>query len=99
MRIGSLLVEGDNQSIVYVPNGITHISAGAFIGCRDLEVLYLPDSLVDIGRRAFESCDSLKTIRFGKGLHRVSCLNPGRPSRDLLQNVSRPDSPTMAREL
>ena len=29
---------------------------------------------------------------------RVSCLNPRKPSRDLLQDVSRPDSPTMARE-
>src|SRR5574342_266221 len=29
---------------------------------------------------------------------RVSCLNPGKTSRDLLQHVSRPDSPTMARE-
>ena len=29
---------------------------------------------------------------------RVSCLNPGKPSRDLLQHVSRPDAPTMARE-
>ena len=28
----------------------------------------------------------------------ISCLNPGKPSRDLLQHVSRPDSPTMARE-
>ena len=26
------------------------------------------------------------------------CLNPGKPSRDLLQHVSRPDAPTMARE-
>ena len=33
-----------------------------------------------------------------KGEPRVSCLNPGKPSRDLLQHVSRPDSPTMARE-
>ena len=24
--------------------------------------------------------------------------NPGKPSRDILQHVSRPDSPTMARE-
>src|SRR5574340_447300 len=29
---------------------------------------------------------------------RVSCLNPGKTSRDLLQHVSRPESPTMARE-
>ena len=29
---------------------------------------------------------------------RVSCLNPGKPSRDLLQHVSGPDSPTVARE-
>ena len=29
---------------------------------------------------------------------RVSCLNPRKTSRDLLQHVSRPDSPTMARE-
>ena len=29
---------------------------------------------------------------------RVSCLNPGKTSRDLLQHVSRPDSPPMARE-
>ena len=39
----------------------------------------------------------------GGGLHksrepRVSCLNPGKTSRDLLHHVSRPDSPTMARE-
>ena len=27
----------------------------------------------------------------------VSCLNPGKPSRDLLQHVSRPDTPSMAR--
>ena len=71
MKIGNLLVEGDNQKIVYIPEGITHIGAGAFIGCRDLEVLYLPDSLVEIGRRAFEYCDSLKTIRFGKGLQTI----------------------------
>src|SRR5574339_303330 len=29
---------------------------------------------------------------------RVSCLNPGKTSRDLLQHVSRPESPPMARE-
>ena len=29
---------------------------------------------------------------------RVSCLNPRKTSRDLLQHVSRPHSPTMARE-
>src|SRR5574342_160474 len=29
---------------------------------------------------------------------RVSCLKPRKTSRDLLQHVSRPDSPTMARE-
>src|SRR5574342_960472 len=29
---------------------------------------------------------------------RVSCLNPGKTSRALLQHVSRPDSPTMTRE-
>ena len=29
---------------------------------------------------------------------RVSCLNPRKTSSDLLQHVSRPDSPTMARE-
>ena len=29
---------------------------------------------------------------------RVSCLNPGKTSRDLLQHVSRPESPTVARE-
>src|SRR5574341_510328 len=28
---------------------------------------------------------------------RVSCLNPGKTSRDLLQHVSRPECPTMAR--
>ena len=32
------------------------------------------------------------------GEPRVSCLNPGKTSRDLLQHVSRPESPPMARE-
>ena len=57
-----------------------------------------------LGRKVMTNLDSilkskrplsLGTPREASG---VPCLNPGKPSRDLLQHVSRPDSPTMARE-
>ena len=44
---------------------------------------------------------NLSKAKLSKYLHGeliLVCLNPGKPSRDLLQHVSRPDSPTMARE-
>ena len=50
-----------------------------------------------LGRKVMTNLDSILKSR---DLHksrdtRVSCLNPRKTSRDLLQHVSRPDSPTM----
>ena len=78
---------------------------GAHQGC--LVLLGSATPSVETMYRAREGTYGLYTLknRFGGQplLHksrepRVSCLNPGKTSRDLLQHVSRPDSPTMARE-
>src|SRR5574337_1666399 len=42
--------------------------------------------------------DTATTEIYTLSLHDALPIYPGKPSRDLLQHVSRPDSPTMARE-
>jgi len=48
----------DLQSI-YLPNGLTHISAFAFFKCSSLKTIVIPESVVVIGSYAFDGCESL----------------------------------------
>ncbi len=45
-----------------IPEGITHITNGAFRNYYGLEEVFFPSTLVEIGARAFENCTSLKFI-------------------------------------
>ena len=55
-----------------IPNGVTHISCGAFAYSRLLSSIYIPDSVTYIGDSAFFKCKSLKEVIFkGKTLEKV----------------------------
>lgn len=45
-----------------IPNGITTISAGAFLGCTGLTNIIIPDSVTMIGQQAFAECGLTSVI-------------------------------------
>lgn len=47
---------------VIIPNGVTEIPSGGFMGCTALERVEIPDSVTAIGHLAFRDCESLKSI-------------------------------------
>ena len=89
------------------------ISSDVIRGYNDTMILYLlwdtPSYGYEISKKISEMTDGMYNIKETtlysafkrmekENLPRVSCLNPGKTSRDLLQHVSRPDSPTRTRE-
>lgn len=47
---------------VFLPANLTHISEGAFEGCRFLTSVIIPEGVTSIGKSAFFQCDSLLYI-------------------------------------
>ncbi len=47
---------------IYIQDGVTDISIGAFAWCRDLASVEIPDSVTEIGDFSFFHCDSLESI-------------------------------------
>jgi len=60
----SVAAGGTSLTTVYIPETATSISAGAFIGCENLEYVTIPSSVTSIGAGAFSGCDSLRSITF-----------------------------------
>lgn len=46
----------------HIPDGITAIDVGAFMGCKQLSSLVIPNSINSIGEYAFEYCSGLSYI-------------------------------------
>ena len=51
-----------NVESISLPNSVTEIKDGAFIGCSTLESIIIPNSVTSIGDWAFDRCVNLKTI-------------------------------------
>lgn len=51
-----------NVESISIPNSVTEIKDGAFIGCSSLESIIIPNSVTSIGDWAFDRCVNLKTI-------------------------------------
>ena len=47
---------------VSLPDGLTSIGDGAFLGCSSLTSVTLPNSVTSIGGLAFQNCSSLTSI-------------------------------------
>ena len=47
---------GDGLSNYTIPNSVTEIGVGAFMGCKSLTSVTIPNSVTEIGDKAFEGC-------------------------------------------
>jgi hypothetical protein len=45
-----------------IPNSVTHIGGGVFVGCRSLTSINIPNSVSSIGNTVFYGCNSLTSI-------------------------------------
>ena len=54
------LVAGCNTTVI--PNGVTHIAADAFCGCKGLTSVEIPNSVTTILGSAFRFCDGLTSV-------------------------------------
>lgn len=54
---------------ITIPEGVSHIEAGAFGGCTKLTQVTLPTTLHTIGNSAFKNCEALTSITIPKGCH------------------------------
>ncbi len=61
----------DETSELYIPDGVTQISADVFAGLGELKELVLPQSLRVIGAGAFSGCAALRSVRFRAGLAEI----------------------------
>ena len=52
----NLYLNGELVTDLVIPDSVTSIEAGAFIGCNKLTSVTIPDSVTKIGGRAFEYC-------------------------------------------
>lgn len=47
-----------------IPSSVTHINAGAFAYCKNLEHIDIPSNVAYVGENAFDNCTSLKKVVF-----------------------------------
>lgn len=68
---GELITYSGAGSNVVVPEGVTVISEGAFLGCVHMETLTLPEGVRHIRRKAFWGCVGLREVSLPKSLRRI----------------------------
>jgi hypothetical protein len=61
-----LVYPGGLKGNFTVPNAVTNIGDGAFLGCVDLTNVTIPESIVHIGTSAFAACPNLNNISVSK---------------------------------
>ena len=61
----------DEQGHAAVPDGLTSIADGAFLGCPSLASISLPDGLTRLGDRAFDHCSSLTSLTLPATLNTI----------------------------
>lgn len=54
---------------ITIPEGVTHIDEGAFIGCTKLTQISFPKTLHKIGAGAFKNAESLTSVTIPEGCH------------------------------
>ena len=52
----------ESLSNLIIPDSVTRIGNGAFIGCHSLTNIVIPDSVTSIGAWAFQYCTSLRSV-------------------------------------
>jgi len=59
---------GGRPGAFTIPNGVTEIWDGAFMGCASLTGITIPDSVTDLCGGAFSGCSKLTKVTIGKGV-------------------------------
>ena len=77
---------------IVLPDSVTSIVNGAFIGCKSLKSINIPDSVTSIGNYAFMWCESLQSINIPDSV--TSIGNSAFCDCRLLNSVIIPDSVT-----
>ena len=77
------------QSIT-IPNSVTSIGDGAFIGCFSLQSITIPNSVTSIGDRAFIGCEFLQSVTIPNSV--TSIGNRAFEQCKSLQSVTIPNS-------
>lgn len=72
--VDGILYDKEKKTLIYCPNGkggevnipdsVTVIEYGAFLGCNYIKNITIPDSVTGIGEYAFSGCESLEEINF-----------------------------------
>lgn len=61
-EIGGYAFSGCGLTTIDIPNSVTFIYPGAFMGCKNLTSIILPNSITSILYGTFQSCSSLSSI-------------------------------------
>lgn len=63
-----LYLNGDEITDLVIPNGVTSICGGAFIGFKSLTSVTIPNSVTSIYDSAFKECTGLTEVTIGNGV-------------------------------
>ena len=66
-----LYVNGEELTVLNVPEGITRIDDYAFCGCESFTEVVIPNSVEYVGYYAFYDCDNLKKVTLGEKVNYV----------------------------
>ena len=58
----SLTIGGESLNKLVIPDGITEIKQGTFLGCVSITEVTLPESITSLGPFAFSGCSGMKSI-------------------------------------
>lgn len=65
---GNCIIDKETKELVWgcsasvIPEDVTRIGEGAFLGCVHLTEIIIPNGVTSIGRGAFPNCDNLKSV-------------------------------------
>ena len=88
----NLYLNGELVTDLVIPDSITKINWGAFMGCTSLTSVIIPDSVTSIGTNAFDGCTSLTSITIPNSITEIR--NYTFDYCTSLANITIPDSVT-----
>lgn len=62
---------GQDARVAEIPDTVTIIGQGTFVGCDTLEEIVIPDSVTSMGEEAVQLCRNLKKVVIGRGMRDV----------------------------
>lgn len=86
-----------NDKEVEIPEGVTEIAEGAFLGCKKLTKIKLPEGLTEIGDVAFKDCHQLTELTIPDGVTKIGAGAFNFCTR--LADITLPDSVTEIGEI